>query len=66
MPYQSRAQQGLFHSPNSPVSAKVVEEFDEASKGQKGLPYKKKPGARMQRAYARGMISDKAMKKAGY
>jgi hypothetical protein len=38
MPYKSRAQQGLFHSKNSPVSAKVVAEFDAASKGQHGLP----------------------------
>lgn len=38
MPYKSKAQQGLFHSKNSPVSKKVVAEFDEASKGQKGLP----------------------------
>ena len=40
MPYASKAQQGLFHSKNSPVSKKVVEEFDEASKGKK-LPAKK-------------------------
>lgn len=39
MPYESQAQQGLFHSPNSPVSKKVVADFDAASKGQKGLPY---------------------------
>lgn len=39
MPYKSKAQQGLFHSKNSPVSAKVVKEFDNASRGQKGLPY---------------------------
>ena len=38
MPYASQAQQGLFHSPNSPVSKKVVAEFDAASKGQRGLP----------------------------
>lgn len=66
MPYQSRAQQGLFHSPNSPVSAKVVEEFDEASKGQKGLPYKKKPGPGMAKAFAKGKISAKVMQKHGY
>ena len=41
MPYESRAQQGLFHSPNSPVSKKVVADFDAASKGQHGLPYHK-------------------------
>jgi hypothetical protein len=41
MPYESRAQQGLFHSPNSPVSKKVVADFDAASKGQKNLPYHK-------------------------
>ena len=39
MAYESRAQQGLFHSPNSPVSKDVVKDFDKASKGQKGLPY---------------------------
>jgi hypothetical protein len=39
MAYASRAQQGLFHSPNSPVSAKVVAEFDAASKGSHNLPY---------------------------
>lgn len=39
MPYKSRAQQGLFHSPNSPVSKDVVADFDKASKGQTGLPY---------------------------
>lgn len=39
MPYVSKAQQGLFHSPNSPVSKDVVADFDKASKGQKGLPY---------------------------
>lgn len=38
MPYKSQAQQGLFHSPNSPVSDKVVADFDAASKGQHGLP----------------------------
>lgn len=38
MPYASQAQQGLFHSKNSPVSAKVVAEFDAASKGRKNLP----------------------------
>ena len=68
MPYASRAQQGLFHSPNSPVSPSVVKEFDQASKGQKNLPYKvkKKLGAKMQRAYSEGRISNKAMAKAGY
>ena len=38
MPYLSQAQQGLFHSSNSPVSKKVVAEFDAASKGHRGLP----------------------------
>jgi capsular polysaccharide biosynthesis protein len=38
MPYASKAQQGLFHSANSPVSKKVVAEFDKASKGHKNLP----------------------------
>lgn len=68
MPYASRAQQGLFHSPNSPVSPSVVKEFDEASRGQKNLPYhtKKKPGAKISKAYSEGRISDRAMAKAGY
>jgi hypothetical protein len=44
MPYESRAQQGLFHSKNSPVSPDVVKEFDAASKGQHGLPEHKKAG----------------------
>lgn len=39
MPYVSRAQQGLFHSKNSPVSPKVVKEWDEASRGERNLPY---------------------------
>lgn len=39
MPYKSKAQQGLFHSPNSPVSKAKVAEFDKASKGLK-LPDK--------------------------
>lgn len=43
----------------------VGKEFAAADQGGK-LPAKKKPGAKMQHAYARGMISDKAMKKAGY
>jgi hypothetical protein len=42
MPYASKAQQGLFHSPNSPVSAKEVAKFDKESKGEKGLPKHKK------------------------
>jgi len=39
MPYLSQAQQGLFHSPNSPVSASEVSKWDSESKGQKNLPY---------------------------
>lgn len=38
MPYASKAQQGLFHSPNSPVGPAEVKKFDADSKGQKGLP----------------------------
>ncbi len=38
MPYASKSQQGLFHSPNSPVSKKVVAKFDSESKGSGGLP----------------------------
>jgi hypothetical protein len=44
MPYESKAQRGLFHSKNAPVSKKVVEEFDKASKGQKNLPEHVKKG----------------------
>ena len=39
MPYKSQAQEGLFHSKNSPVGKKVVKEFDAATKG-KHLPKK--------------------------
>ena len=72
MPYASRAQQGLFHSPNSPVSAAVVKDFDDASRGQKGLPYhasntkKKKPSAGMAKAFASGRVSKEQMAKRGY
>lgn len=38
MPYLSKAQQGLFHSANSPVSKKEVAKWDKASKGEKNLP----------------------------
>jgi hypothetical protein len=38
MPYKSQAQQGLFHSPNSPVGPSVVKEFDQATKGAHDLP----------------------------
>jgi len=38
MPYMSRAQQGLFHSPNSPVSKEEVAKWDKESKGEKNLP----------------------------
>jgi hypothetical protein len=51
MPYASKAQQGLFHSANSPVSKSKVAEFDKESKGQKGLPAKKpNPKKSMMRA----------------
>jgi hypothetical protein len=36
MPYQSKAQQGLFHSKQSPVDAKTVQVFDQATKGHYG------------------------------
>lgn len=36
--YVSKAQQGLFHSPNSPVGPDVVAKFDRESKGVHGLP----------------------------
>ena len=53
MPYASKAQQGLFHSPNSPVSAKEVAKFDRESKGEKGLPehvgHEKKESKRAER-----------------
>lgn len=38
MPYKSAAQQALFHSANSPVSAGEVAKWDAESKGQKNLP----------------------------
>lgn len=38
MPYVSKAQQGLFHSPNSPVGPKEVAKWDRESKGVRGLP----------------------------
>jgi hypothetical protein len=38
VPYLSKAQQGLFHSPNSPVSKKEVKKWDKESKGKKNLP----------------------------
>lgn len=41
MPYASKAQQGLFHSPNSPVPKKEVKKWDKESKGQKNLPKRK-------------------------
>lgn len=71
MPYASRAQQGLFHSPNSPVSPSVVKEFDDASRGQKNLPYKvsskkKKPSDGMRKAFASGRVSRSQMSKRGY
>lgn len=55
MPYASKAQQGLFHSANSPVSAKEVSKWDKESKGEKGLPEhvkskKKDPKKGMMRA----------------
>lgn len=50
MPYESVAQRGLFHSPNSPVSKAEVKKWDKESKGQTGLPYhvkKKAKGGRI-------------------
>ena len=38
MPYVSKAQQGYFHTHRKEIGAKVVAEFDKASKGEKGLP----------------------------
>ena len=38
MPYVSKAQQGLFHSKNSPVSKATVKKWDEESRGVKNLP----------------------------
>ena len=65
MPYVSKAQQGLFHSKNSPVSSDVVNEFDQASKGQTGLPEhvakaKPKPGSPGHRKAHMGAIIKKA------
>lgn len=39
MPYKSRAQAGYFHTHVKKIGAKVVAEFDRASKGKK-LPKK--------------------------
>lgn len=39
MPYVSAAQRGFFHANKKKIGPKVVEEFDQASKGQKKLPY---------------------------
>jgi hypothetical protein len=40
MPYVSRSQQGFFHTPagKKKVGPEVVKEFDNASRGQTGLP----------------------------
>ncbi len=38
MPYVSKAQQGYFHTHKKEIGAKVVAEFDKASKGEKNLP----------------------------
>jgi len=38
MPYVSKAQQGYFHTHKKEIGAKVVEEFDKASKGEANLP----------------------------
>ena len=38
MPYVSKAQQGFFHTHVKAIGAKVVKEFDAASKGSHGLP----------------------------
>ncbi len=35
MPYKSSAQRGYFHANKELIGAKVVKEFDEASKGQR-------------------------------
>lgn len=43
--YASQAQQGLFHSPNSPVSPAEVAKWDAESKGVHGLPKHVKPHA---------------------
>lgn len=45
MPYASKAQQGLFHSPNSPVGPDVVAKFDRESKGMHGLPQHSQGGS---------------------
>jgi hypothetical protein len=58
MPYTSKAQQGLFHSKNSPVSKKVVEEFDEASKGKRGLPEHAKKKAVKKTAMRAAVLAD--------
>jgi hypothetical protein len=64
MPYSSQAQQGLFHSKNSPVDAAEVAKFDAASKGQHGLPehVKAKPGSKEHRRKHIGKAIAKAHK----
>ncbi len=53
MPYASKAQQGLFHSANSPVSPEETEKWDKESKGEKGLPKHVKKGGAMSAARAK-------------
>ncbi len=41
--YVSKAQQGLFHSPHSPVAKKDVKAIDHRDKGNRHLPEHVKP-----------------------
>lgn len=65
MPYQSRAQQGLFHSSSSPVSKAEVSKWDAESKGQHDLPFHKgsahKPEPRADKKSAHTRAKNQAM-----
>ena len=51
MPYKSAAQRGYFHTAagRKAVGAKVVEDFDKESKGQRNLPKHVKPKRKAKR-----------------
>jgi len=51
MPYKSAAQRGYFHTAagRKTVGAKVVADFDKASKGQSNLPKHVKPKRKAKR-----------------
>jgi len=59
MPYVSKAQQGLFHSPNSPVSPAEVKKWDRESKGERHLPGHVKKGGHKSHARAKAMAAER-------